>query len=123
MHAPTEYGLAMHVNDLSTCPSWSHVNQEVLGFPKRPHLPPLDTDLPKNNIKATMIDAKYQKREERIYYTMECYLTKKIKLNYYFIKNPLKVPCVVFVRILNLVSELKSDIDSPDSGISPNYYL
>ena len=60
MQAATEHGLAKHVNNILTCSRWLHVNLVVLGFPKRPHLPPLGTDLLRNDVEATMVDAKRQ---------------------------------------------------------------
>ena len=65
MHAVAVNGFAKHVNDLSTCSRWSRVKQVVLGFPKRPHFPPSGTDLPRNDVNATMVDAKRRRRKEK----------------------------------------------------------
>ena len=61
MHTPIEYGQTIYVNNLSTCPRWSYLNHEVLGFPKRPHLPPSGTNPPRNDVKTFMVGAKSQK--------------------------------------------------------------
>ena len=96
MQAVPEHGFVKHVNDSSTWLRLSHVKRVVLGFPKHPHLPPLETDSPRNNVNATMVDAEHQQRKNKI--TPQSTKKKVRKLNSCFIKNPLKVLCVFFCQ-------------------------
>ena len=96
MQAVAEHGILNHINDLLTCSQWSHMNRVVLHLPKRPHLPPSGTDSPRNDVNATIVDARRQKRKKKI--TPWCANNKIWKLGSCFTKKALEYVCVVFHR-------------------------
>ena len=59
-------------NDHLTCPRLPYSTREVVGFPKRPHLPPSGPYSPRKAVETTMVGAK--RRKSKI-----TYLGRKMK--------------------------------------------